>query len=113
MLHKGDVIELKKGMTVYTEIPETFAYSNRKGSFKLTTTDVEIGKGFENWLEGEYIVVETNIGDGGTGHGRHDTYPDGYRVFCEKTNNRDIKCNFYQSGCFTAMIKDIKAINRK
>lgn len=112
MLQEGDIIELKKGMKVYTEVPNTFVYSNRKGDFELTSTDVEIGKDFENWLEGKYVVVKTNTEGGGTGHGGHDVYPDGHRVFCENIEHPHIRCNFFQSGCFTAMIKDIKPIGK-
>lgn len=112
MLAEGDVIKLEKGMKVYTEVPETFVYSNRKGSFKLTQSDVEIGKGFENWLEGEYVVIKTQMEGGGTGHGANDIYPDGHRVYCEKVEDISIKCSFYQSGCFTAMITEINPISK-
>ena len=35
--------------------------SIRKGDFELTSTDIEIGKDFENWLEGKYVVIKTYL----------------------------------------------------
>jgi len=111
MLKEGDIIELKEGHTVYADIPEHFVYGNRKGSFKLTHNDVCIG-GELIYLAGRYVVYKTSYDGGGTGHGPHDIYPDGHHVFCERLDDRKVKVDFYQSGCFTAMIKDIGPISR-
>lgn len=67
--------------------------------------------------EGDFIVVDTSFEGGGTGHGPHDVYPDGHRVYCKKLKNgkydkNGVEVNFYQSGYFTAMITDIK-VNSK
>ena len=67
-------------------------------------------------MAGNYVVICTEYGGGGTGHGPHDVYPDGHQVFARKLgrngkfNKRGLAVNFYQSGCFTAMIdkKDVK-----
>jgi hypothetical protein len=64
-------------------------------------------------MVGNYVVIRTEYGGGSTGR---DAYPDGHQVFARKLgrngkfNKRGIAVNFYQSGCFTAMIdkKDIK-----
>ena len=162
-LQKGDVIKLKKGMSVYGLMPEKFAYSNRYGSDKLTGTSIKIGGVYENSTNlqkitdyivkgiteyfsregvevdeskvitfakenipvqqkevfilraGEFVVVKTSFEGGGTGHGPHDIYPDGHRVFCKalKDGEYDVngtEVNFYQSGAFTCMITDIKPI---
>lgn len=60
---------------------------------------------------GEFIVIKTLL-DGGS-----DYYPDGHRVYCQKLNNGSydedaIEVNFYQTGCFTAMIEDIKPVRK-
>ena len=60
--------------------------------------------------EGEFIVIRTSYEGGGTGMGLHDVYPDGHRVYCKKLKDGKydadgIEINFYQSGCFTAIIE--------
>jgi hypothetical protein len=158
-LKEGDVIHLKNGMRVYTQVPEKFVYDNHKMSKKTTSHDVVIGKMLKNDTnvsddmkslakdivdkfsfrlghnlstadalafiqskvklpksdifvldEGEFIVVKTSFEGGGTGMGAHDVYPDGHRVFCKKLkdgkyDDKGIEVNFYQSGCFSAVIE--------
>lgn len=60
--------------------------------------------------EGEFVVIRTSYEGGGTGMGPHDVYPDGHRVYCKKLKDGKydadgIEINFYQSGCFTAIIE--------
>lgn len=119
LLKVGDVILLEAGMKVYARIPEKFVFANVRKSVKLVKTDVEIGEVFRKGkaiydthiLAGHYVVLETVVGGGGTGMGQHDTYPDGHHVFCQKLksdlrlDNKGRKLDFYQTGCFTAMIE--------
>ena len=44
--------------------------------------------------------------------GAHDVYPDGHHVFCVKADDDKVRVDFYQSGCFTAMIEDIKPVGK-
>lgn len=111
MLKEGDIIELKDGHEVYAYIPEHFAYSNLKGSFKLTRHEAKIG-GELSYLAGRYVVYKTAKDGGGIGHGPHDIYPDGYHVYCERLDDRSVKVDFYQSGGFTAMIENIEPVGR-
>jgi hypothetical protein len=122
LLKAGDVIELKKGHTVYATIPEHFAYSNKVGCFNLCDTEVPVG-GEKNglntdYLLGKWIVTSTASEGGGTGHGCNDVYPDGHRVTCMQIKRQfgdfQPRVSFYQTGSFTAMIKEgeIKAIGR-
>ena len=110
-LEKGDVIELTSGMKVYANVPEHFVYSNKRGSFALTHTGIRLGEEFD-YLCGKYIVTRTAYDGGGTGMGSNDVFPNGYHVFCVKADDRTIEVDFYQSGCFTAMIKDIIPIGK-
>lgn len=48
LLKQGDVIELKEGMRVYGEIPESFVITNRKLSNQLYKTDLTVGKVYTN-----------------------------------------------------------------
>lgn len=109
-LKKGDRILLGDEHTVYANIPERLAYSNRPRSNKLVTHEVDLKGNFE-YLQGEYEVFKTETSGGGQGHGRHDTYPNGYKVFCKHVVSGE-KVSFYQSGCFTAMITDITPISK-
>lgn len=112
LLQEGDVIELKAGMgyKVYADIPKHFAYSNRKGDFSLTHTEALID-GELAYLAGCYIVSHVAKNGGGTGMGPHDVYPDGHHVYCERTSD-GLKVDFYQTGCFTAMIPSIPVIGK-
>lgn len=56
-------------------------------------------------FEGEYRVVATAEDGRGTGMGPHDVFPNGHHVFCEKKDDPNIFVDFYQTGCFTAMIE--------
>lgn len=111
MLQEGDVIELQEGMQIYADIPEHFVYSNKRGYFDMTHSNITLGGDFD-YLCGKYIVYKTVNDGGGTGMGPHDVYPDGYHVFCIKASDKKVKIDFYQSGCFTAMIKDIQPIGK-
>ena len=62
---------------------------------------------------GEFVVLDTKMEGGGTGHGPHDVYPDGHHVFCKrmkdgKYDKNGVEVDFYQSGSFTAMIEPAK-----
>ena len=113
LLEEGDVIELTKGHSVYYEVPEHFVYSNGIGSFKaMATATVKIGSFLNSevdsgmdtsFLCGKYIVTKTCMDGGGVVMG-HDIYPNGHHVWCENSDYPRIKVNFYQSGCFTAVI---------
>lgn len=121
LLREGDVIELRTGHTVYMKLPTHFVYTNRQGCFdELAKTEVTIGDAKNgmstDWIAGRYVVTGTSYEGGGTGMGSHDVYPDGHYVKAEKleTSDRDhrTKVSFYQTGCFTAMIADIRPIGR-
>ena len=59
---------------------------------------------------GEWVVERTAMTGGGTGHGPHDIYPDGWHVTARRltaTGAYDptgVTTKFYQSGCFTNMV---------
>lgn len=59
---------------------------------------------------GEYKVIFA-ISDGG-GHCHDGDYPNGWHVFCQKVDDPSVEVDFYQTGCFTAMIENIQPINR-
>lgn len=111
LLEEGDVIELTSEHTVYAQIPKHFAYSNHKGDFSLIKERVKLVGDFE-YLQGTYVVTKTQYAGGGTGHGAHDVYPDGWEVTCVNTDDNTTIVSFYQTGSFTAMIEDIKPIGK-
>lgn len=123
-LKEGDIIELEKGHKIYAKLPKAFICDNGDFDFSLHTGEVKLGimqRGLDtSILLGEYIVVKTVYGGGGTAMGPHDVYPDGHKVYAKKlTDGRygtplisEFEVSFYQSGCFTCMIQDIKPIRR-
>ncbi len=58
----------------------------------------------------EYVVIEAKMQGGGTGHGPHDVYPDGWYVVAKrldkrrKWNPRGEEITFYMTGCFINLI---------
>jgi hypothetical protein len=128
-LKEGDVIRLSPGDMVYMEIPEMLVYENRRASKEWTRHEVKVD-GIFSWLADlKFVVTKTASEGGGAGHGPHDEYPNGHHVYCESMRSypkqsegdgREIllasdriaglKIDFYQSGCFTAMVKDIEPI---
>ena len=111
MLQEGDIINLEAGMSVYADVPKHFVYANKRGIFDLTHVDIILGKDFD-YLCGKYIVYKTVCDGGGVGAGSFDTYPNGHHVFCVKTEDANVKVDFYQSGCFTAMIQEVEVIGK-
>ena len=66
----------------------------------------------------EYIVIRAELEGGGTGHGPHDIYPDGWHIKARKLNsdgsyNPEAKTiDFYQSGSFTNMKEKVKIVGK-
>ncbi len=108
LLQEGDIIELVEGHVVYANIPAHFAYSNKKGCYDLVNHEARIS-GELAYLAGRYVVHNTAFTGGGGP--AHDSFPNGHCVYCERITDGN-KVRFYQSGCFTAMIKDIKPVGR-
>ncbi len=79
----------------------------------MTHRDIEINSRQFTYLIGTYIVINTSEDGGGPSGGmRNESYPNGHHVTCVKSDNNKIKISFYQTGCFTAMIKEIKPIGK-
>lgn len=93
LLKVGDIIRLEPGHTVYT--------SRGRGVTRTITKQTA----------GNYIVEDTKSDGGGYGHGPHDYYPNGHHVFCVSVDGKR-RVDFYQTGCFTAMIRDIKPVGK-
>ena len=58
-----------------------------------------------------YVVTNTAMTGGGTGHGAGDVYPDGHRVTARKILRKDTlgdKKEFYQTGAFNGMYEPEK-----
>ncbi len=58
----------------------------------------------------EYVVIEASMQGGGTGHGQHDVFPDGWHIVAKrlkpgrKWDPRGEEIAFYMTGCFINMI---------
>lgn len=108
LLRDGDVIELTAQHRVYAEIPKHFAHA-KHGDFSLTRAEASLGRDDLAYLRGRYVVVKTTHDGGGQSH--DGGFPDGHHVWCESVD-RKYKVDFYQTGCFTAMIPEITPIGR-
>lgn len=111
LLEQGDIIQLTGEHKVYAQVPEHLVYSNRKGCFDLVTADVKLNGEF-SYLQGQYLVVKTEKTGGGIWYGPHDIFPDGHKVTCKMTGGMEHIVSFYQTGAFTAMIRDIEPIGK-
>ncbi len=96
LLQEGDVIELTEGHTVYMMVPQCLVYANKPDSWALVHHEVSISGTF-SFLARRYIVYKA-YGD------------DGHHVHCEAIDYPALRIDFYQSGSYTAMIKDIAPI---
>lgn len=121
-LEVGQVFELKEGMTVYAEVEKRFIYSNLPLSKEKAQTNLKVGSVLDTGsgaelktdkFKGNYVVLDTKMDGGSFGH---DPYPDGYHVYAKKLNkdnsfnDKGVQIDFYQSGCFNAMIKPDEVI---
>lgn len=93
-LQAGDVFKVVPGMNI--NITDTQSI--------LTVSDHNID------YIGTYVVTHTTFDGGGTGHGKHDVYPDGHHVWCQHLTNHDIKIDFYQSGSFISLNENVEII---
>lgn len=113
LLQEGDIIEIPAGMAVLTRAPKHFFFENYKGDWSLTDGVVEINGEFSH-LAGRYIVVRTVSDGGGTGHGPHDIYPDGWHVTARSLDHAkghlgqspEFTIDFYQGGGFNTTTND-------
>jgi hypothetical protein len=112
LLAKGDIIELKEGHCIYAVVQNRFIYSNARKDKRLSRTDITIDNKRWNKFKGRYVVLETTFDGGGTGHGPGDIFPDGHHVHCQRLTGYNTKVDFYQTGCFTAMITNITPIGK-
>jgi hypothetical protein len=109
-------------MNVASGVVERFGYEgislSMEDATKFVMSKIKQPKEEEFIIdEGEFVVVKTEYGGGGTGMGDRDVYPNGHRVYCRrlkegKFDENGTEISFYQTGCFTAMITDIKPIRK-
>lgn len=115
-LQEGDVIFLNMGDRVYADVPWKFIFKDSDSvdrKFPMEVTLPTLFKRDEDQLffdYGEYVVIKTAMEGGGDNF--DGPYPDGHCVYCKKLKNGKYNPNgnivkFYQSGCFTCMIKNI------
>lgn len=110
-LQEGDLFFLKSGSKVYVkEYPRHYLYENRKFDFSLTNGELCL----DDELSGEFIVIKTEMTGGGS-DGRGGSFPDGHKVHAQKVYLNEITpfaVYFYQSGCFTCTLTNIKTTGR-
>ncbi len=65
-----------------------------------------------------FIVEEAKMAGGGTGHGPHDVYPDGWQITARQLfkngnyNPKGAQILFYQSGAFNCMATDVPTVGK-
>lgn len=73
--------------------------------------------GIDKWRKGLYVVESVGMDGGGTGHGPHDVYPDGWcvqarRLKDSKYDEKGRVIEFYQSGCFSNLLKNVSIVGK-
>jgi hypothetical protein len=109
LLQEGDIIELKAEHCIYADVPKHFVYANKRGEFDLTHTDIQIGTRFDYFI-GRYVVYKTC--HDGSGMMDQMMHSGGHHVFCQGLDGKRYRVDFYQTGGFTAVNPDIRAIGR-
>jgi hypothetical protein len=100
-----DIIEVfdNEGIKMRYETALNFVYQN--------TEEIRLESEDEKFIlePGIFVVVETKLTGGGTGHGQHDVYPDGWQITAKRLkdgqydeNGDEIK--FFQSGSFAHLV---------
>jgi len=92
-LNYGDLFMLELNDDVYTRI------NNCKREIRISL--------LPHLAKGACVVTNTAMNGGGQSY--DGGYPDGYHVYAEHMDT-GTKFDFYQSGCFTCMIKNRKPI---
>lgn len=118
LLKEGDIIRLETGHNVYTQMPGRYwsADPTKEQPIVMLKREATLGAPGTEHLPGLYAVTKTTFDGGGNdGHNRHDAYPNGHHVWCEridgdKDSNQPV--DFYQSGCFTAMNGEIQVVGK-
>jgi len=99
---KSDILECVNKIDKIISYLSNKNLNNKITDFLLSIIDEKQSEIFDTSnLEGEYIVYRTCYDGGSTGR---DEYPNGHHVYCENINNSNFKIDFYQSGCFSAVI---------
>jgi hypothetical protein len=82
-------------------------------------TRLDVGDVFRLGAGTVYYVVEyARMEGGGTAHGPHDIYPDGWHIKARalkagnKYDPKGREIEFYQSGCFSHMRTNIKPLGK-
>jgi hypothetical protein len=112
-LQVGDVFDVGDGFKFYFNLSQL---GNR--TVDITVEEFNFAETFG--LTGDYVVVDARM-DGGS-NGGNDDYSDGWHVTAKKLGSMSLgegkynpdgfEINFYQSGCFTCMMPDVK-VRRK
>jgi hypothetical protein len=107
LLKVGDVIELKHGMKIQTDIPRALMYSNRRGDYTLENSSITISEQFA-YLTGKYIVCHAQE--------EHDSSISGYKVYCLSPSHNDHKnettFTFYQTGGYETKNEFVPVIGK-
>ncbi len=111
LLQEGDIVELKEGHQVYVDRPNHDIFENRKGDYSLTHHEGTIGGELAH-LAGRYIVTKTALEGGGAGGFHSGPSPRGHHVYCKRADHDGQAVDFYQTGSFTAMIKQLEPVGR-
>lgn len=84
-------------------------YINEFVNKVVNDSDIKNDKIDTSQYVGDYMVIDTSLDGGGTGHGYYDIYPDGHHVYCQKMKDgqydpNGFKIDFFQTGSFNVMI---------
>lgn len=92
------------------------AYHNRDG--RTVEDIVETGSFDASRADAEFIVERTVMDGGGTGHGKHDVFPDGWHVYARRLGRerqyypQAEQIQFYQSGCFNCVVPEVRVVGK-
>lgn len=118
---KGYIFPIKNLITVdgeTKEYPMKFRKPGTPWDKEAEYETVELSAYDESRSSARFVVERAELDGGGTGHGPHDIFPDGWYIKARRLNddgtynpNGEL-IQFYQSGCFTGLIPEVELVGK-
>ena len=110
----------KHPVTSYVSEDERVTVAAKSGKVPSKTRTVELGAHDPDRARAKFVIETANMEGGGTGHGPHDVYPNGWHIKARRLNNDGTYnpngevIRFFMTGWFGCMVdpKDVRVVGK-